>query len=145
MFLCVADILIDLLIGELRVLDRVSESTRLKSTEGLSNLRTYEAAVKVIGISGFSFYVGKMSQKLKWRTLTGPEKLLLFQRFKIADHFPDIEDKDEIQSLWSELLEINKLLSARPVTLRQLPRFTDSDFFNLTSRASTYTLQDQKR
>jgi len=55
MFLRVADVLIDLLIEELRVLDWVGESTKLKSTEGLTNLTTYEAALKAIGICGFLF------------------------------------------------------------------------------------------
>ena len=87
MFLRVADVLIDLLIGTLRTLDRVNESVHICSTDGLTHLSTYEAALKSIGISGFSFWIGKDSKKLKWRTLTGPEKFLLFQKFKIPEYF----------------------------------------------------------
>ena len=89
MFLRVADVLIDLLIGALRTLDRLKESMRIRNTDGLTHLSMYEAALKSIGISGFSFWVGKTSQSLKWRSLTGPEKLVLFAKFNVADHFPD--------------------------------------------------------
>lgn len=114
MFLRVADVLIDLLIGALRTLDRVKESMRIRNTDGLTHLSTYEAALKSIGISGFSFWVGKTSQTLKWRSLTGPEKLVLFAKFNVANHFPDLKDKEKIQNLWAKFLEINKLLSAKP-------------------------------
>ena len=99
MFLRVADVLIDLLIGALRTLDRIKESMKIHSTDGLTHLSTYEAALKSIGISGFTFWVGKTSKTLKWRTLTGTEKLLLFDKFKMADHFPDLKDKEKIQDL----------------------------------------------
>ena len=92
MFLRVADVLIDLLIGALRTLDRIKESMKIHTTDGRTHLSTYEAALKSIGISGFTFWVGKTSKTLKWRTLTGTEKLLLFTKFNIADHFPDLKD-----------------------------------------------------
>jgi len=117
MFLRVADVLIDMLINALRVLDKVNKSLRVHSTEGLTHLMAFEAALKSIGIPGFSFWVGETSKKLKWRTLTGPEKLRLFANFTIADHFPQLEDVDKIQALWKELYEINKLLSTKPSEL----------------------------
>ena len=64
MFLRVADVLIDLLIGALRTLDRVKESMRIHNTNGLTHLSTYEAALKSIGISGFTFWIGKTSRTL---------------------------------------------------------------------------------
>ena len=64
--------------------------------------------------SEFRFWVGENSKKLKWRTLTGLEKLRLFTKLNIADHFPELEDKDRKQALWTKLIEINKLLSAKP-------------------------------
>jgi len=113
MFLRVTDVLIDMLIGALRTLDRINQSWRIRSLDGLTHLAAYETALKRIGISGFSFYIGKNSQKLKWRSLTGPEKLLLFTRLNLAEHFPDLSNIDAIQNLWREFYDINKLLSAR--------------------------------
>ena len=75
MFLHVADVVIDLLIGALRTLDRVQESMCIHNTDELTHLSMYEAALKSIGISGFSFWVGKTSQTVKWCSLTGPEKI----------------------------------------------------------------------
>jgi hypothetical protein len=114
MFLRVADTLIDLLIGSLRMMDKVNHTLRVRSLDGLTHLATFERGLKQVGISGYSFWIGKDSQKLKWRTLTGPEKLIVFSKINIPELFPDLEDKHEIQSLWKDLLEINKLLSARP-------------------------------
>ena len=78
MFLRVADTLIDLVIHALLTLDRVNQSLRVRSLDGLSHLSKFETKLKEMGISGYSFWVGKESKKLKWRTLTGPEKLIVF-------------------------------------------------------------------
>ena len=58
MFLRVADTLIDLLIHALLTLDRVH------SLNGLSHLYKFEAKLKEVGISGYSFWVGKESKSL---------------------------------------------------------------------------------
>ena len=114
MFLRVADTLINLLIGALRTMDRVNQSLRVQSLHGLTNLAAFETSLKEMGISGYSFWIGKDSQKLKWRTLTGPEKMIVFSKIDIPGTFPHLEDSDKIQSLWKDLLEINRLLSSRP-------------------------------
>ena len=72
MFLRVADVLIDLLIGALRTLDRIKESMKIQSTDGLNHLSTYEAALKSMGISGFTFWVGKTSKTL-WENIENIE------------------------------------------------------------------------
>ena len=87
--LWVGDVLIDMLIEELSVLDKVNKSLWVHSTEVLTHLMAYEAALKSIGIPGSSFWLGASLKKLKWKTLTGPEKLHLFTNFTIADHFLD--------------------------------------------------------
>ena len=79
--------------------------------DGLTHLTPYEATLKMIRILGFSFYIGTSFQKLKWHSLTGPVKLLLFVRLNVAEYFPD---QDHIQGLSKEFYDINKLLSARP-------------------------------
>lgn len=114
MFLRVADTLVDLLIGSLRTLDRVNQTLRVRSLDGLTHLATFEKSLKHMGIVGYSFWIGRDSQKLKWRSLTGPEKLVVFSSINIPELFPDLEHNDSIQSLWRDLIEINRLLSARP-------------------------------
>ena len=70
-----------------------------------------------MGISGYSFWVGKESKKLKWRTLTGPEKLLVFKNINLPEMFPHLENVNEIQHLWRDLLEVHQLFSAKPENL----------------------------
>ena len=93
MLLHVADAMIDLLIGALRTLDRVKESMRIYNTDGLTHHSTYKAALKSIGISGFTLWIGKTTQTLKWHRT---EKLLLFTKFNKADCFPNLKDKEKI-------------------------------------------------
>ena len=77
MFLHVAGTLIDLLVLEIRRLDCIEKATKLKSIDWLYNIRKYENAVTSLGITGFNFWIGRESKKLKCRTLTGPGKLLV--------------------------------------------------------------------
>lgn len=113
MFLRVADTLIDLLLLELRRLDKIDKCSKVKSVDQLQYIKRYESTLKMLGIPGFNFWIGKESKKLKWRTLTGPEKLKLFQNLNIPDTFPEIPDSTDVQALWSKLLEIDHLLSVR--------------------------------
>ena len=82
-------VLIDLLIAELRRLDKVDKARNVFSLESLMYLNSFEAKVKELGISGFSFWIGRESKKLKWRTFTGPEKLILLE---LREHFSEAEN-----------------------------------------------------
>ena len=86
-FLRVADTLIDLLILELRRLDKIEKTTKLKSIDQLHYIKKYESTLKMLGISGFAFWIGKESKHLKWRSLTGPEKLIVFKKLNISETF----------------------------------------------------------
>ena len=67
MFLRVGDTLIDMLINTLQILDRVNQSLYVRSLTGLTHLATFENTVRELGISGYSFWIGRQSKKLKWR------------------------------------------------------------------------------
>ena len=126
MFLRVAVTLIDLLLLELRRLDKIDKCSKLsKSVDQLQYIKKYESTLLMLGISGFSFWIGKESKKLKWRTLTGPEKLKLFAKLNIPETYPEVPDCSSVQDLWRELLDINQLLSVRPedLTLEKITEF----------------------
>ena len=114
MFLRVADTLIDLLILELRRLDKIDKATKVKSMDQLKYVKKYEETVKMLGVTGFLFWIGKELKHLKWRTLTGPEKLTVFSKINIAETFPEIPQSSDVRTLWKQLLDINTLLSIRP-------------------------------
>ena len=80
----------------------------------LKYVKKYEETVKMLGVTGFSFWIGKESKHLKWRTLTGPEKLTVFSKINIAETFPEIPQSSDVHTLWKQLLDINTLLSIRP-------------------------------
>ena len=69
MFLRVADTLIDMLLLELQRLDKIEKTTKIKNLEKPYYIKKYESTIKMLGISGFSFWVGKESKHLKWRSL----------------------------------------------------------------------------
>ena len=111
MFRRAAETLIDLLLLELR---RLEKATKLRSLDSLTHLKLYETTLQMLGIGEFSFWMGKESKKLECRALTGPEKLILFSRTKVAGTFPQIPNSDKVPSLWTDLLHINSLLSTKP-------------------------------
>ena len=100
MFLRVADTLIDLLLLELKRFDKIEKSTKMKSLGQLNYLKKYEGIVQSLGISGFSFWIGRESRKLKCRTLTSPEKLVLLEKMNIVVNFPKVPDVENVQTLW---------------------------------------------
>ena len=114
MFLRVADTLIDLLLSTLLTMDRVNQSLHVRSLNNLEYLSKFEANIKEMGISGYTFWIGKESKKLKWRTLTGPEKLIVFANIDLIQLFPELENIVQLQRLWKDFLEIHQLFSLKP-------------------------------
>ena len=115
LFLRVADVLINLLITELRQQDSIDQRKRFTGQFDVSkfkHLENYEKFVSSLGIPSFQFYVGQASKALKCRSLTGPEKLKVFDSIDIKSLLPTISDdtSTRIQHLWTELLELNKLI-----------------------------------
>jgi len=46
-------------------------------------------------------YVDQDSKHLKWRDLTGPEKLQLFKAIKIEELFPKLKQAKKNQQIWN--------------------------------------------
>lgn len=115
LFLRTSDVLIDLLIVELRRQDAI-ENVKKFSNPDLSKYRhiqCYQTFVSSLGIPGFEFYVGRSSKELKCRSLTGPEKLKLFRNINIQTLLPNFSPvlSQKIQHLWNELLSLNTTIS----------------------------------
>lgn len=125
MFLRVSDVLIDLLLQDLRRLDCIERATKLKDLSRLNHLQKYQSTLHII--TGFDFWIEHESKVLKYRTLTGQEKLKLFTGLNITETFPEVPNAPKIQLLWQKLLAINSLLSAWPedVTPALLEDFQD--------------------
>lgn len=71
-----SDVLIDLLIVELRRQDAIEKVKKFTSTDlsRYQHIQKYQEFVSSLQIPGFEFYIGCSSKELKSRSLTGPEK-----------------------------------------------------------------------
>ncbi len=132
LFLRISDVLIDLVITDLKreeAIDKVKKFSSF-SVERFRHLQKYEEFVASLGIPSFRFYIGQNSKVLKCRTLTGPEKLKLFTRIDIPSLLPNksLSHTQSIQSLWCLFFELNKRLSRRP---HEITAHEHSDFGQL--------------
>ena len=113
LFLRVADVLINLLIIELRRQDAIQKQLKFTRFDPLKyrHCDAFQQFVSSLGIPGFHFYIGESSKQLKVRSLTGPEKLKVFEHIEIHTLLPSVLpsecDVDKIQHLWTELWLLN--------------------------------------
>ena len=56
-----------------------------------------------MGISGYTFWIGSVSKKFKWQTLTGPEKLTVFTNDDLVQFLPELENVVQVQRLYMEI------------------------------------------
>ena len=122
LFLRVSDVLIDLLVTEIRRCDCIEKSRRFNGRFNISafkHVERYERFVTSLGIPSFEFYVGQTSKQLKCRSLTGPEKLKLFESTEIKFLLPGFSEErsSRLQHLWDELLKLNKLICLKAADL----------------------------
>lgn len=133
LFLRVSDVLLNLLITELRRQDAIDKTKRFSSFEisKYKHIQGFQQFVKSLGIPGFEFYIGQTSKELKCRSLIGPEKLRVFQNIHIRLLLPNFpsDEASKIQHLWDELLQLN-LLFCKPG--KELSSDTIEDFEHRT-------------
>lgn len=67
----------------------------------------YETFLQELGIP-VTWYVGKETKQLKYRDLTGPEKVKLLQHINISFLLPNSKYKDKIQKIWVDFWEIRQ-------------------------------------
>ena len=107
LFLRISDLLINLLIRDLRTVDGIS-----KTSNGDKYVNIYENFLNNQCKIRFHWITDKTTKSLKWRDLTGPEQIRLFKNINIPSLFPSLPHKDKIQQLWTEfytiIQELNK-------------------------------------
>ena len=114
LFLRVTDVLINLLIRDLRRLDA------LKNSKSNLNIDKYITFLKEKCKISFHIYHDKESKELKWRDLTGPEKIRLFEKVDLEPLFPEMPNVSTIQSIWKKFYDIyKKIQSSKPVSSTQ--------------------------
>ena len=113
LFLQISDVLINLLIRDLRILDGIEKSTTtLPDKAKNKNMKAYEEFLNGPCKIRFKWYLDD-SKKFAYRDLTGPEKHRLLKKIDIPQLFPDLQAKIKLQKVWSTFYElINKLANA---------------------------------
>ena len=106
-FLRITDVLTNLLILELRRLDGIDKARCEKLDRSKhTNLVVYENFLNVTCKISFKWYTCEDSNQLKWRDLTGPEKLRLFNRMDIPNLFPSLPNGSKVQHVWSVFMNL---------------------------------------
>ena len=93
LFLRVSDVLISLLILELRTQDCIGQKQTFPKgfpREKFNHLASYKSFIRSLGIR-FEWSVNKDTRQLTYRDLTGPEKLLVFNKIDIVQLLPNFE------------------------------------------------------
>ena len=115
LFLRVADVLINLLIVELRRQDSIEKVNRFTcfDSKKYKHVDSFQQFVSSLGIPGYSFYIGKDSKALKVRSFTGPEKLKMFRNIRIGELLPKMDQSEviRIQHLWDKFFCLNQIFS----------------------------------
>ena len=75
---------------------------------------TYEKFLNETCKIPFQWYVNPDTKQLKWRDLTGPEKLRLFARIHIPELFPRLPHAMAIQEIWSSFMTLYQALTQAP-------------------------------
>ena len=105
LFLRVCDILIDNLIRQLRKED-ACEKTTFKSGFNVGKFHHMQKFWELLNSLGipFKFYVNNATQKLEYRSLNGPEKLLLFEKINVNELLGNLPSAHLINKLWKNFL-----------------------------------------
>ena len=110
LFLRIAVVLINLLVRDIRILDGINPKMCSDSDKSKArNLIVNESFVNEVCKVQFNFHIDKAIKKLKWRDLTGPEKVKLFLNINILK-LPSLEKRTELQRLWTNFYNLIKYL-----------------------------------
>ena len=81
MFLRVSDVLLNLLLVDLKWADAIERLNKFSKfdSDKYKHLDAYQKFVSSLGVPGYKFWIGQNCKQLKIRSLTGPERLKVFK------------------------------------------------------------------
>lgn len=115
LFLRISDNLINLLILEFRRKDSIDKKKTFNDgfeRSKYTHMASWESYLNDTLKIPFHWFVCKDSRKLKWRDLTGPEKLKLFRNVNISQLLPNHPKSGQVSELWGQFLSITDMLSS---------------------------------
>jgi len=121
MFLRIADILINLLILELRRQDGIEKCKELDRSKA-RHVTVYEDHLNKACKIPFQFYICKNTNTLKWRDLTGPEKYRLFSKVDLPSLFPQVPKIATIQQISCQFVQLINVVRADSRTAEEITK-----------------------
>ena len=118
LFLRISDVLINLLIQDLRRQDGIAKATL--DREKHSNVVSYETFLNTVCKIHFRWYTSQETKQLQWRDLTGPEKIRLFNNIDIPKHFPALPNAALLQDTWTEFWRLFNELGNSDIDPKEL-------------------------
>ena len=103
LFLRVSDVLIYLLIRDLRIKDGITKATDFPCD---SYTKSYENFLNDVCKIRFKWNINRDSKEITYRDLTGPEKVRLHKRINIPVLFPALNKKEQLGRLWSNFFSL---------------------------------------
>ena len=83
----------------------------------------YETSLNSLGIS-FHWEIDRDTKKLNYRDLTGPEKVLVFQKIDILEILSGTEEKHKIKLIWNHFIDLIAKLKLSYSTDEEITAFT---------------------
>lgn len=122
MFLRIGDVLINLLVTELRRQDGI-DKCKLLDRNKARHVSVYEKYLNEACKIPFQFYICKDSNTLKWRDLTGPEKYRLFSKVDWPSIFPQLPNVETVQQIWQQFFQLINTVRADSITAEEIDNF----------------------
>lgn len=127
MFLGIGDVLINLLVIELRRQDGIDDKCKLldrnKARHVMCQYMKSEKYLNEACKIPFQFYICKDSNTLKWRDLTGPEKYRLLSKVKWPSIFPQLPNVETVQQIWQQFFQLINTVRADSITAAEINIF----------------------
>ena len=107
LFLRISDVLLENLIWALKTADAIDKRVAFTTFDIAkhSHMDRFLKYLSSLNIP-FTFDVSKDTKKLVYRTLTGPEKLLVFKTISVKDLLPGFKDAALLQSIFTRFLDL---------------------------------------
>ena len=108
-FLRISDVLINLLIRDIRIIDGMERVTsKLPDNSKGKYLVSYKDFLNGPCKIRFNWYIDDDTKKLSYRDLTGPEKIRLLEKINIPVLVPPLDKKEQLQTLWKDFYSLIK-------------------------------------
>ena len=123
LYLRVSDVLLNLLITDIRRHDGIIKSSSSDAGSQSSYLDELEFFINNSCKIPFKFSIDKETKQLQWRDLMGPEKHVVFEKIALPELFPKLQNIKATQKLWDDFRQLYSVLQMECVSTNEAETF----------------------